>query len=199
MRKACLLLFGMVLAGITMPAGAGELNRWVPHQFTTMAPCAVACPYWLDTANNDLDGDDREDVRFDACGNPDGTDGSLSDVPGLPWEKGVVYDELEVGPPPEGAVILIVDGGPSIDWDLFLCSDERDVAVGCSAAGREECVLGDNCDNAIGPQNPVPIGCQERVVTNAVAERIYTIRAYNFSDPLPLQIRYCWSRSGSCH
>ncbi|HEX9714001.1 MAG TPA: hypothetical protein VGB52_15780, partial [Actinomycetota bacterium] len=89
MKRSVLVMLACALC-VTAPASGGDLNAWVPLEWRTVAPCAAACPYWLDTTNIDVDNDGQEDVHFDTCGNPDGTDGSLSDVPGLPYEEGIV-------------------------------------------------------------------------------------------------------------
>ena len=198
MKRSVLVILACAL-GVTAPASGGDLNAWVPLEWRTVAPCAAACPYWLDTTNIDVDNDGQEDVHFDTCGNPDGTDGSLSDVPGLPYEEGIVYDDIMVGPRADGAIVLVVEIYPTVDWDLFICSEEGRLVDPC-ASGAEECarVFPENCDNAIGPQNPLPVGCRERSVIQIAADRRYVLRAYNFSDPFPLEGRYCWSSSGSC-
>ena len=198
MNKSRLIMLVCALGVLSVPASASEANVWVPLEFSTAAPCTIACPYWMNVLNADVDSDGREDLRFDACGNPDGTDGSLSDVPGLPYEKGVIYDEILVGPRPEGTGLLIVELDPTVDWDLFICTDDGHDAGPC-AGTMEECTkVWPGCDNILGPESLVPIGCRERHVIPTASGRQYVLRAYNWSDPFPLEGRYCWSTAGSC-
>ncbi|HEX9712662.1 MAG TPA: hypothetical protein VGB52_08955 [Actinomycetota bacterium] len=193
MRKIVLALAVLGLVStFAMPAQANHLNRWHNLVFTAGTPCAVACPYWLDTANTDIDGNGQEDIFFSTCRNPTGTSDMLEPVPGLPWTEGTVYDQVTVGPRPAGATVLIFEISPQIDFDSFICGTTgAELAAGAN-------ILGDNCDNLIGPQNPVPVGCRERAVTNAVAGARYILRVYNWSDAATTPGRYCFSSAGAC-
>lgn len=174
-----------------------QLNVWRDVSFHAPIPCSVVCPYWLDTANVDLDGNGENDIAFDPCRNPGGTADALSDVPGVPYEEGVVFDDLLVGPSPDTAVVLIVEIRPLVDWDLFICSQD---GVWLSGPGcyLQSSLCGNTCDNHLGPQSPVLVGCKDRQVINVAEGRSYQVRAYNYSDPLPVQGRYCFSTRGAC-
>lgn len=195
-------LLGALLVALAPGAGGASeqtvsLNTWVLITFTAPVPCSVACPHWLDSANVDVDGNGENDIAFDPCRNPKGTDDALSPAPGLPYEEGVVFDDLLVGPRPDGAVVLIVEISPLIDWDLFLCSESGSWLSGPGCYLRSS-LCGNTCDNQLGPKSPILVGCKDRQVISVVEGRLYRARAYNYSDPLPVQGRYCFSSRGSC-
>ena len=200
MRRGGAVLLVAMMAALQAMADepSEELNTWRSIAFETTTSCMVACLYWLDTLNADVDRDGEEDVRFHTCGSPDGTDGSLSDVPGLPYDEGVVFDQIVVGPRPSGSSVLIAEIYPTVDWDLFVCSENGHDLGWCG--GTEECtnVWPQQCQNVFGPNSLVPLGCQERVVISVASESRYILRAYNWSDPLPAQGRYCFASHGSC-
>jgi len=193
MRRCVLVLLASIATTLPSIADtpAEQLNIWREVTFTAPIPCTVVCPYWLDMTNTDVDGNGSEDIWFQACGNPSGTADALEDAP-KPIQRGTVYDDVLVGPAPEGAAVLIFDSTPAVDWDTFICSlDGEELANGAN-------ILGEHCGGPLGPQNPVPTGCRERAVTLAAQGVEYILRAYNWSDPLPLRARYCFSRTGVC-
>lgn len=197
MKAGRLLIVAGALGALVLTGRSASAGSWTPLEFRTVVPCAAACPYWMDTTNRDVDNDGEEDVAFNACANPGGTGGSLAGVPGLPWQDGIGFDDIVVGPRPDGTSLLIVEIYPTVDWDLFICGTNGADVTPCS--GREECsILGGNCDNHLGPQNPVLVGCDERLILQTTSDRSYVLRAYNFADPFPLSGRYCWSASGQC-
>lgn len=193
MRKIVLALAVVGMASsFAVPAQAEHLNRWHTVTFTAGTPCAVACPYWLDDANTDVDGNGNEDIFFSTCANPAGTADALSDIPGLPYTEGTVYQTRQVGPRPTGASVLIFEITPQVDFDSFICgTNGAELAAGAN-------ILGDNCDNLIGPQNPVPVGCKERAVISVAAGQRYNLRVYNWSDAATTGGRYCFSSTGAC-
>jgi len=195
MTKRCRLLIGVLVTMTVLPASAEEtneqLNVWREVTFTAPIPCVVTCPYWLDTANTDIDGNGSEDIAFSSCGNPRGTADYLSVVPGVPHQKGVTYDDVLVGPRPEGAILLIFESSPLLDWDTFICSlDGAELWAGVP--------LFPGCDSWIPGGEHLFLGCAERHVITVPAGVQYILRAYNWSDPLPLQGRYCFSSRGAC-
>lgn len=182
MRK---LIFGLVVLGVVAtlgaPAQGNHINGWHNQTWTAGVPCAVACPYWLDTANIDIDGNGKEDVFFQACANPDGTADMLGAAPGVPYTEGTVFDDVIVGPAPTNTKLLEVELFPVVDFDGFICALNANGTVGAELAILAN-VLGENCDNLIGPNNPVPVGCQEKGNIEAAANKKYVIRVYNWSD-----------------
>jgi len=185
------LALAAVLA-LVVPASADtspeQLDVWREVTFTAPIPCSVVCPYWVDTLNQDADGDGNEDIAFSACGNPGGADGSIGMTPELVREGSIFDDEL-VGSAPPGALVLIFHSTPAVDWDTFICStDGEELAAGANSLG-EPCTF-------VAP--PFPTGCPEWAVTGVEGGEQYVLRAYNWSDPLPLLARYCFSRTGVC-
>lgn len=157
-------------------AGA-QTMPWEDVTFTAPIPCATACPYWLDDLNTDLDGDDKEEIYFQACASPDGTGGSLEDVPGLPYQEGSVFDDVLIGPAPEGARLLELELRPAIDWDGFVCDPETggELAILANGLHAGQCAMQN-------PNWPLPFGCMERGNIEVTAGKRYVFRAYNWSD-----------------
>ncbi|HVL33387.1 MAG TPA: hypothetical protein VM600_07385 [Actinomycetota bacterium] len=91
--------------------------------------------------------------------------------------------------PPSGKkVILVFEATPMIDWDTFICANtsaRTQLAQGAN-------ILGENCDNILGPDNPVPVGCAEKSQAPATPGRTYILRAYNYSDIADLHGKYTW-------
>lgn len=194
MRRVAALVF--VCTAIMMPAAADtdeQLNVWQPVTFTAPVPCSMVCPYWLDTANHDADGDGAEEIAFSACGNPGGTGGSADAIPGA-YQEGTIYDDVTVGPGPDEATVLIFESFPAVDWDTFICSIE-----GVELAAGSNHLNPDTCTDPLGPYSPIPTGCSEQAVINVRTEgSSYILRAYNWSDVMPLEGRFCFSDTGSC-
>jgi len=193
MRMVSMLAVACVTAAVVpvnaYPTGE-QLNVWRETTFTAPIPCSVVCPYWLNDLNTDADADGAEDVSFNSCDNPGGMGGSLGAAPGA-HQPGVSYADHPAEPAPAGARLLIFEASPTLDWDLFICSeDDDDEVIICS------CVP--DCEVAGIPNPPVPLGCSETVVRGVHEGGSYVLRAYNWSDPLPLQARYCFSSEGTC-
>jgi hypothetical protein len=81
---------------------------------------------------------------------------------------------------------------PQVDWDMFVCDllsngshNGATLAVGAN-------MLGENCDNLLGPDNPVLVGCKEKEQLPAAAGKKYVIRVYNWSDAAPVDGVYRW-------
>lgn len=195
MRKTVLGVAALGLAAtFAIPAQADHaVNRWHPLTFTAGVPCAFACPYWLDDANTDIDGNGQEDIFFATCANPGGTNDILGDAPGLPYEDGTVFQDFVTHRAPSTAQVLIFEIFPNVDFDSFICSQngEQELAVGANE-------LGQNCDNIIGPQNPVPVACTERASITVASNQRYRLRVYNWSDAVTVAGQYCYSTAGSC-
>jgi len=176
----------------TADTPAEQLNIWREVTFTAPIPCSVVCPYWLDVANTDVDGNGEEDIAFDACRNPGGMGDRLGGTPVVLHEQGSTYDDVVVGPRPEDATVVIFDSYPWLEWDTLICSEDgQELAYGSDLRGRNDCG---------GPLYPssVPVACSEHAVTTARAGALYILRAYNWSDPFPLRARYRFSSSGTC-
>lgn len=186
------LLLAMV-AGGAGASGDDGLNEWQTHTFDAPIPCGVACPSWLAVTNVDIDGNGKQDVFFDSCESPDGTADALAGVPGLPYTDGTVFDDVVVGPAPDGTRLLEVEIAPPVDRDLFICE-----WLPGDVAGSElgvQTVLEETCDNWLGPNNPVPVGCVEHGIIEASPGARYMIRVYNVADVAPIEGRYRF-RSG---
>lgn len=178
-----------ILAGVLSvgtPARADDLGTWHDISFDAPVPCSVACPYWLNSLNHDSDANGKEDVYFEACANPDGTADALEGVPGMPFTRGTVYDDVVVGPAPEGTRLLEWELYPTVDWDGFTCEWLPGDVAGNPLEGFW-CQLGCTFDCTI---ETVGIGCIERIAVEAARGTKYILRAYNWSDPMPLTARY---------
>jgi len=190
MRKILVTAVTLALAlSFAAPARGVAVNQWQNITFTSVAGCANACPYWLDNANQDLDGNGKEDVFFQSCSNPDGTADALADVPGAPYQNPAMYDDIVVGPAPTGSRLLEVELDPQVDWDGFICQWRTGDVAGAELAILANIVL-ENCNNVVGNDNPVPIACIETGSIEAVVNGRYIIRAYNFHDLPTMTGRY---------
>ena len=90
--------------------------------------------------------------------------------------------------PASTADFLVFEIFPVMDWDSLICgTNGEEFANGAN-------ILGENCDNPVGQNNPVPAGCEEKIIIPVVPGKSYILRVYNWSDapgPLvPLQGRY---------
>ena len=195
MRRCVLVLLASIATTLPSVADtpAEQLNVWREVTFTAPIPCSVVCPYWLDTANSDVDGNGSEDIAFSSCGNPRGTADVLAGLPGVPHEQGTTYDDVVVGPVPEGGRLLFFESFPAVDWDTYICSmDGRELASGANLLDPN------SCTGLPVPNSPIPTGCSEEATIQAEPGQQYVLRAYNWSDPFPMEGRYCWSTAGSC-
>lgn len=184
--RGALVLF-LCLVGTSAAARGGEpvLGDWQEVTFTAPVPCSVACPYWLETANIDLDGNEKEDLYFQACANPDGTADALEDVPGLPYQEGTVFDDVLLGPAPVGARILELEVHPVVDWDGYVCDPETGEELALLANVLETY----GCNSPV-PNAPIPTGCIDSGAIGVTPGKSYIFRAYNWSDPAPAIGRY---------
>lgn len=90
------------------------------------------------------------------------------------------YADIVTPPAPEGAdgrtAILEVTIRPIGDWDLYLCSTTTGGTLGVGAN-----ILGEPCDNALGPNNVVPMGCEETASTPVQVGQTVIVRAVNIA------------------
>lgn len=75
-------------------------------------------------------------------------------------------------PPNGGAVILTASIDPLIDADLFVCGNPPTEG----GLGQGANIVGEPCDNHLGPNSMVPVGCHESVSVPVTPGRTYTIR-----------------------
>lgn len=91
-------------------------------------------------------------------------------------------------PPDGGVVILTASIDPLIDADLFICGDPA--SEGGLAQGAN--ILGEPCDNHLGPNSMVPVGCHETASSPVTPGRTYTIRVVGIL-PGQANLRYWFS------
>ncbi|HVL33384.1 MAG TPA: hypothetical protein VM600_07370 [Actinomycetota bacterium] len=135
--------------------------------FQGAIPCGAVCAYW----------DGPEAAGYKACENP---------FPPGSWVD--IKTEAAPSPPSGKKVILVLEIFPQVDWDSYICANTS----ARTELARGTNILGENCDNLAGPDNPVPVGCQEKAQAPAVAGRTYILRAYNWSDAAPSPGKYTW-------
>jgi hypothetical protein len=164
-----MLMLGVLLAS-SMPAQARTIAKrsYTVKITSAPVPCAVACAYWLENANNrDLD------IYFNACRAP-APPASFTDI---------------VLRAPNNANVLVVKSYPLSDWDTFLCSkpsrgnNGRELANGANSATDT-----DNCTFGIG------FGCMETMRIRVREYQRYVFRAYNWSDAADMPVRVYWMR-----
>lgn len=157
------LIAALAIFGATAQPAAAHSGPPGASEVTFEAlPCAVACAYWLDNG-------------FEACERP--------------FPPGSYADHLTAPAPapPEGKRVVVLEAtiDPKVDWDLFLCESEpphRGYPRGH--------ILGEPCDNLLGSNNLVPVGCHEDYSAPLKVGQTVILRAYNWSDPLPTTGRY---------
>lgn len=175
MKLAYSLLVMCFLLGTvpTMTPAAAEPGR-APGKFNFpvagTVPCTTACAYNI-----------PEDL-FKACENPF-PEGSFVDV---------VTQPAPYPPAGKKKVLLQLDAFPQVDWDTFICGmlSNGDHNGGELAQGAN--AVADNCDNLLGPENPVPVGCEEHPIAPVEPGKQYVLRAYNYSDPFDCPASYKW-------
>lgn len=134
--------------------------------FSGALPCTVVCSYWIDNG-------------FTPCE--------------APFPRGSYIDHITAPaptPPPTKVVALEATLDMEIDWDMFLCSNTtppREIETGIGTPVQPP------CDNRLGPNNVIPIGCHEDHSTPVVAGQTVILRAYNWSDPLDATGRYSFT------
>ncbi|MFA5891277.1 MAG: hypothetical protein WDA27_10090 [Actinomycetota bacterium] len=171
MRK--LLLAAAVAAtflGAQQPVRA-DTPAPIPVTFDGATPCGPACAYWPATT----------EAGFKACENPF-PPGSYVDI----------LTDRAPAPPAGKKVILILETFPQIDWDTFICGVLSNGSHNGGELARGVNLIPGNCDNLLGPESPVPLGCEERAMTPATPGARYVLRAYNWSDVAPCPGRYSW-------
>jgi hypothetical protein len=89
-------------------------------------------------------------------------------------------------------MILDFQTSPVTDWDTWICGllNNGDPTGGELAQGAN--ILGQLCDNFLGPDSPVPVGCVEEAQAPAEAGHQYVLRAYNYSDAQDDPAIYNW-------
>ena len=162
MRKTLIGLVALSAFALAVPATAHTGPNMSSHTFTGAIPCATVCSYWVDNG-------------FTPCE--------------APFPPGAFLDRLTgaAPTPPSGKVaILEATLDSQIDWDSFLCANttaREELAQGAN-------ILGNPCDNILGPNNLVPVGCHEDMSTPVVGGQRVIIRAYNWSDVGPAQAKW---------
>jgi hypothetical protein len=172
MRKALLALAVLAMLVMGAPGAQAHVGQ---HQFSSGAatPCAAMCAYW----------DAPTRLGFTPCEYPF-PDGSFVDI------LTEAAPALNAGKTHE---VLQVQIDPQVDWDSYICSKGTGVSNGTQkqlAQGTN--ILGENCDNPLGSNNPAPVGCTERASTPAVPSTQYVIRLYNWLDVAPVPGTYTW-------
>lgn len=150
------------------PAGATSGDH--PISFSGAVPCGAVCAYW---PPGDLAG-------FEACTNP--------------FPPGSFQDILTESAPSRAGkkTILVLEIFPQVDWDSFICSMGSGGSHNGPLLSKGANELPGDCDNLVGPSNPVSVGCKEVAQAPAVAGQKYVLRAYNWSDALPCPGKYYW-------
>ncbi|HVL33385.1 MAG TPA: hypothetical protein VM600_07375 [Actinomycetota bacterium] len=173
MRKVLLLALvcAFMIGAVPAQSHGGSHNVTFPVAGTV--PCGVPgggvdlCAYNIIA----------ETAGYKACENP---------FPPGSWIDKVT--EAAPTPPSGKKVILVFESSPMLDWDTWICANtsaRTQLAQGAN-------IFGENCDNIVGPDNPLPIGCQEKAQAPATPGRTYILRAYNYSDIADLHGKYTW-------
>lgn len=177
MRKFTLtaLLVGIIVAGLpatpsqaitTQPAGV----RFVFPAAGTV-PCAVGCSYWTPAAS----------AGYRPCENP------------FPPTSIVDFLTASAPTPPAGKkMILELTTFPEVDWDTWICGFLSNGSPNGGELAQGANILGQLCDNALGADNPIPVGCIEQAQAPAEAGKRYVMRAYNWSDLRDAPAIYNW-------
>lgn len=112
-----------------------------------------------------------------------------------PFPQGSWVDVLTVPaptPPAGKKMILEFTSFSEIDWDTWICAKLSNGSLNGGELAQGANILGQLCDNALGADNPVPIGCIETADAPAEAGKQYVLRAYNYSDLRDLPAIYTW-------
>lgn len=169
--RRLLLIAGLVVTSAAQPAlsHVGEHNVTFPVAETL--PCSVLCSY----------NPPASELGFSACENP---------FPDRTWYD--VVTEAAPTPPAGRKMLLQFEAFPQIDWDTWICALLSSGSHNGGQIAQGSPFLGENCDNFLGPDNPVPFGCEEHASAPAEAGKRYVIRGYNFYDPADLPGIYRW-------
>lgn len=112
-----------------------------------------------------------------------------------PFPPQSVYDVITTPaptPPAGKKMILELHATPSVDWDTWICALLSNGSHNGGELAQGANVLGQLCDNFLGPDNPVPIGCEETADAPAEAGKRYVLRAYNYFDLQDCPAIYSW-------
>jgi len=135
-------------------------------------PCAtVLCDYWPVFAS----------LGYRPCENP------------FPDQTYVdVLTQTAPTPPAGKKMILDFKTFPNVDWDTWVCGLLSNGSHNGGELGQGANILGELCDNFLGPDSPVPVGCIEEAQVPAEAGKRYVLRAYNYSDGNDDPAQYDW-------
>jgi hypothetical protein len=172
MRRFVVVAATLATIAFSVPGAQAHVGT---HDFNSGAatPCAAMCSYW----------DVPTRLGFTPCEYPF-PDGSFVDIlteAAPPLASGKTHEVLQI------------EIDPTLDWDSFICSKGTGVSNGTQkqlAQGANN--LGENCDNALGSNNPVEEGCIEKASTPAVPGTQYVIRLYNWIDVSATAGHYGW-------
>lgn len=114
------------------------------------------------------------------------------EAPFPPWG----FDDVVTAPapaaPPGMITVLEATIDPAIDWDLWICADNpssAELAVGAN-------IIGEPCQNTVGPNSVVPVGCHEDASTPLREGQTVVLRAFNFLDIPRATGRYWFTFAG---
>lgn len=161
-----------VFVGTQQPLPAAPPPPPTPVKFDGAVPCGTLCAYWTGPS----------DAGFKACENP---------FPAGSWVD-IVTPPAPPVPAGKNKVLLLLETFPQVDWDTFICGRLSNGTNNGGELARGVNLVGENCDNLLGPENPAPIGCEERAMAPVTSGSRYVLRAYNWLDPAPLPGRYSW-------
>jgi len=170
------LVLGTMYAGTVAPAGAVPPGKKFVFPVSEAVPCSIGftvdiCAYNLPASA----------LGFRACENPF-PPGSFVDV----------LTDPAPSPPAGRKMILQLDSFPQVDWDSWICARLSNGSNNGGELAQGANVLGENCDNFLGPDNPVPVGCIEQAQAPAEAGKRYVLRAYNYFDAADNPALYQW-------
>lgn len=116
-------------------------------------PCAGACAYWQSAP-------------------------SPCEAPFPPW----AFDDVVTAPapaaPPGMITVLEATIDPAVDWDLWICANHPSRVELAQGAN----IIGEPCQNALGPSSVVPAGCHEDASTPVREGQTVILRAFNYLD-----------------
>jgi hypothetical protein len=181
MKKTLVLLAALAyVATAALPAHAAEDvkkagERWVFPEAGTI-PCSVALTVDVCAYNTPASA-----LGYRACENP--------------FPEGSYYDVVTTPAPtvPAGKKMIVeLRASPAVDWDTWICARLSNGSHDGGELAQGANVLGQLCDNFLGPDNPVPIGCIETADAPAEPGHQYVFRAYNYFDVSDCPAQYDW-------
>lgn len=173
----CLLVLAIVPVA---PAGAADVTQPPNKQFEFPVAGTLPCGWGL-TGFGCAYNQPASTLGFRACENPF-PEGSYLDVVTQPAPN----------PPAGKKIILDFTSFSDVDWDTWICTLLSNGSHNGGELGQGANVLGQLCDNFLGPENAVPIGCTEHAIAPAEAGHRYVLRAYNYFDIDNLRAIYSW-------